>query len=167
MEKTFAAHDNEGFFVIVKASSKGEAFEHIIKLKTKDEILIDHITEFIVNGSLLENFYMDEKGYFLDDDTGEFVERLNHMSEQDLEEYIDNCIETNVRTFWEDKQEFAEEYLDELKKSKGYETYVGNFSDDFMFDAVRRVLINTNWMNDIEIVEVDFTEKKIQIISQS
>lgn len=166
MEKLYAVHDGEEYFAIVKGDSKEGAFESFVESKIEDRYIQEHITEFIVNSSLLEEFYRDEEGSFFDNFTGDVVDRLSHMNDEEQLEYINSCIEKNVREFWDDKHEFAEEYLRELKKSQeSTEPYSGDFSIEFIIDTAKRLILNTDWMN-INIVELDLSDKNIQVISE-
>lgn len=165
MEKLYVVHDDGSIVVVLKAKSKERAFDIFVKNQIEDELLSEEITTFIVNGSLLENFYKDDKGSFHDDYTGLYPERLQVMSDEERENYVEGWIEKNVRGFWSDQPQFAEEYLRELHKSyESEDSYIGKFSEEFMIDTIKRIIRTDKWYNDFDIVEVDLEGKEYQII---
>lgn len=164
MEKLYVARDDESITVILKAESKEEAFDIFAKTRLKDNRLLEEITEFSTD-SLLGFFEKDDKGSFYDGYTGGYPERLNIMSDEEKEIYVDDWIEKNIKKFWADQPQFAEEYLRELHKS--YESegcYVAEFSEEFMIDAIKKIICTGKWYDNFEIVEVDLEGKEYQVL---
>lgn len=165
MNNLYAVHGGGSIYAVVKAESTEKAFDIFAKNQIEDETLSEKITEFITNSSLLEDFSKDGGGSFHDDYTGEYPERLESMSDEEKERYVTGWIEKNVREFWSDQPQFAEEYIRELNKS--YESddfYTGKFSEEFMIDTIKRIICLGNWYDDFGIVEIDLGENDYQII---
>lgn len=53
MKKLYAVHGGENIYSIVKADFKEEAFDVFASHQMEDEIFKEHISEFVVNNSLL------------------------------------------------------------------------------------------------------------------
>jgi hypothetical protein len=165
MKKLYAVLGKPSVYGVVKAESKEEAFDVFAKSQLEDGNFTEEITEFITNFSLLGEFFKDDEGSFHNDCTGEYPERLEIMSDEEQEQYVKGWIEKNVRAFWHDQPQFAEEYIRELNKS--YESddfYTGQFSEEFMIDTIKRIINAGNWYDDFEIVEIDLEENDYQII---
>lgn len=166
LEKLYVAHNVEGLISIIKANSKEEAFDIFVtnKVKEDDDIIKEHVSEFITNSSLLENFFKDNIGSFFDSFTGDYPARLKGMNEKDLNEYVESWIIKNVREFWYDKPHFAEEYIRELNKSKYIDFYQGEFSDEFWVDVTKRLILQGDWYDDFNIVEINLQNDNYQVI---
>jgi hypothetical protein len=92
-----------GMLRIVIASSKDEAIAKYARcVLIKDKFYLEHIYTNTVNASFAEKFYRDNDGYFLDEDRDHPVDP----------EYAQECLEENVRSFFKDRKDFAELYLD-------------------------------------------------------
>jgi hypothetical protein len=165
MTKLYAVHGGESIFTVVKADSEKEAFDIFAENQIDDESLVEQITEFITNASILEDFYRDEEGHFLEEITGDYPERLAAMDDEDRVRYINGWIEKNVKEFWNDQPQFAEDYLNELYKSReSDEYYTGQFSKAFMIDTIKRIINGGKWYNDFEIVEIDLSDSNYQLV---
>ena len=163
MSNLYAVHGGSSFYALVKAETEDEVFTIFAKSQINDETLLEEIDSFIVDGSLLEKFYHDEHEHFFDDFTGEYPERIKKMNEEDRERYVEYHIEKNVREFW-DTPEYAEMYLQELKKSWNGENNNPAFSDDFYVETIKLIIEEGNWYEDFVIKKVDIVENECQII---
>lgn len=165
-KKLFAVHGGPSIYALVQATDKEDALNVFAKGQIEDETIREEIDNFIVNGSLLEKFYRDEKGSFFEDLTGEVRSDLQHLSEDKLFEYQKKCITENVYEFWGKRSDLADEYLAELNKSLDSEDfYTANFSEEFYIETIKLIIQGGNWFNDFEIVEVE-SSSNYQVIFQ-
>ncbi len=166
--KTFVVYAGPETVIAIKANSKDQAYNLFAESRIDDVFLSEEINTFIINGSLLSKFYCDEKGSFFDDYTGEYPNRILAMPKDKREEYVENHIQKNIRSFWSDKPEFAEEYLKEYKKAHQEEyqeeMYTPSFSKDFYIDTIKRIINTEKWYDGFEIVEIDLADKDLQVI---
>ncbi|MGE1198301.1 hypothetical protein ACQJ18_26815 [Priestia megaterium] len=161
----FAIHGGESIYSVVKAESKEDAFTEFARGQISDESMMEEINSFVTNGSLLEHFFHDENGHFLDDITGELSSSVLAIKEEDRMDYIDSHIAKNAREFWSDKPEYAALYLQELEKSRkeGID-YEPSFSEEFYIDTIKRIIKKTKWYSEFEIVEINLEDKAYQLI---
>lgn len=165
MENLYGVYGADSIYAVVKAESKEKAFDIFAKNQINNKIFLETITEFITNSSLLENFYRDDKGSFHDDFINDYPERIKNIDPEKREIYVSSWIEKNIRAYWIDQPQFAEEYLRELHKS--YESddfYTGQFSEEFIIDTIKRLINTGDWYNDFRIVEIDFSKDNYQLI---
>ncbi|MFF3023424.1 hypothetical protein ACFVRR_12330 [Gottfriedia sp. NPDC057948] len=164
MEKTFVVYAGPDICVAVNAESEEQAFERFAENRIMDETFRDHVDHFIVNFSLLEEFYSDDKGFLLDED-GEFKEHILKIeNDKECIKYINNCIENNVKKFWSDAPQFAEEYMREYRNNKNIDFYETNFSREFYIDTFKRVVALGDWYDDLVIKEIDLSTRDVQVI---
>ncbi|MGX7595607.1 hypothetical protein ACWNS2_10180 [Planococcus plakortidis] len=165
MENLYGVHAGSSTFVIVKANSEQEALDVFAKSQINDELLREEIDSFIVNSSLLEKFYKDEHGHFLEDFTGDYNQRLLNMNDVDRENYIQFHIEKNVREFWKDTPEHAESYLKAIKEYTeiNAET-LPSFSEEFYIETIKLIIRDGKWFGDFGIVKIELSEKDYQVI---
>ncbi|ASK64103.1 hypothetical protein CFK37_19055 [Virgibacillus phasianinus] len=165
MSKLYAIHGGESIFAIVKADSKEKAFDVFASNQVGDEIIREHISEFVVNSGLLEDFYKDDKGSFFDDFTGEYPKRIKQLDKQEQKNYVDSWIEGNINQFWNDKPQFAAEYLKELNNSlNSSDNYKAEFSHEFWLDTIKRVIQKGDWYEDFDIVKIELEDDNYQLI---
>lgn len=92
-----------GMLRIVIASSKDEAIAKYTRhVLIKDKFYLQHIYTNTVNASFAEKLCKDDDGYLLDEDRDRRVDP----------EYTQERFEENVRSFFKDRQDFANLYLD-------------------------------------------------------
>jgi len=150
---------------VVKAESKEEAFDIFAMNQIDNESFKTFITSSSINLGLLEEFFEDNQGYLLDLYQDEYPERLQHLNEQEQEDYIDGWIERNVKEFWEDEPKFALEYLQELDKAKQSKApYTMKFSDAFLMFTIKKIIQQGDWYEGFDIVKIDLTDKNYQTI---
>lgn len=165
MKNLYAVHGGESIFTIVKAKSNAEAFDIFASNQVEDANLNDFITSFAVNDGLLEQFYRDNQGSFLDNYMNGGPERLQKLNEQERETYIDSWIEKNINQFWNDEPQFATEYFDEFNKSKqSNDFYKPKFSHDFWVNTIKKVIQQRDWYEAFDIVKIDLTDHDYQLI---
>lgn len=164
MTKLYAVHGGPSIFALVRAKTKDEAFHIFVENQIEDEGFKDEINGLTINGSLLDKFYRDDNGYFMNN-FGEYPEKLSKMSKEDREKYVDFHIEKNVKSFWGDFPQHAEAYLKELKAiNEGKDIEEPSFSKDFYIQTIKLIIADGEWYDDFAIVEVEIPETNYQII---
>lgn len=167
MTELYAVYAAGSAFSVIKASSKEEAFDIFAENQVKESNIVDFITEFASNEGLFERFYRDDEGHFIKDYFEGSSKRLQELSGQEREDYIDAWVEINVFQFWSDKPQFATEYLKE--RTKGYRSpdfYIPEFSHEFWIDTVKRVIQLDDWYDAFEIVKIDLINDNYQLICE-
>lgn len=167
MPKLFGIAAGSDVFAVVKAETKNEAFDLFAESQINDETFREEVDTFVVNASLLEHFYLDDKGSFIDSYTGSYRKDLLSLHENDRENYVNRCIEENAKRFWDDAPQFAEEYLSELFKEDEINCDERNFSNEFYIDTFKRIVKQGRWYDDFEICEINLSEEPLKIIYKS
>ncbi len=167
MPKLFAIAAGSDVFAVVKAETKNEAFDLFAESQINDETFREEVDNFAVNASLLEHFYLDDKGSFFDSYTGSYRKDLLSLHENDRENYVNRCIEENAKRFWDDAPQFAEEYLSELFREDETECVERAFSNEFYIDTFKRIVKQGRWYDDFEICEINLSEEPLKIIYKS
>jgi hypothetical protein len=92
-----------GMLRIVNASSQDEAIaKYARQVLIRDKFYLEHIYSNTVSASFAETFYADGDGHFLDENGSRRVGP----------EYAQERFEENVRNFFQERQDFADLYLD-------------------------------------------------------
>jgi hypothetical protein len=92
-----------GMLRIVIASSQDEAIaKYARQVLIRDKFYLEHIYSNTVSASFAETFYADGDGHFLDENGSRRVGP----------EYAQERFEENVRNFFQERQDFADLYLD-------------------------------------------------------
>jgi hypothetical protein len=92
-----------GMLRIVNAASPEEAIaKYARQVLIRDKFYLEHIYSNTVSASFAERFYADGDGHFLDENGTRRV----------APEYAQERFEENVRHFFQERQEFADLYLD-------------------------------------------------------
>jgi len=148
---------------LVRAESKSEAFDIFAKNLIEDKNLNIFIKNFALGDGLLSSFYHDDQGDLSDEN--EYPEHLKQLNEQERDKYINACIESNVRQFWDDEPQFASEFLQavETAKRKGI-SEASHFSDAFLMSTIKKVIQKGDWFETFDIVKIDLTDTDYQII---
>lgn len=154
-KKTYVVHSDESVFAVVQAKDKEEAFDIFAKNQIDDKIFLQDINDFSINLSFFENFYHDDQGYLMEEETGEDVTRLKNRG--DRNEYIEKWVEKNIKDFWEEKPHLAEEYLREYKESLEHREffYTPEFSEEFKIETYKLMVTKINWSGEVKIIEID------------
>jgi len=164
MKKTFVVYAGPNICIAVNAESEEQAFERFAETQIMDETFRDHVETFIVNASLLEEFYSDENGFLLKEN-GDFKAHLLKIEdEEECFNYIYSCVEKNVRNFWSDAPQYAEEYLREYRNNNNVDYYEVSFSREFYIDTFKRVVDLGDWYDDLVIKEIDLSTRDVQVI---
>lgn len=165
MNNLYVIHGKESIISIVKANTKEEAFDIFARNQIEDENLNYFITSFAPNDGLLEWFYQDDTGQFMDGYGNGGPYWLQQLNEQEKEDYIDSWIKKNVNQFWNDEPQFAYEYLQEL--NKGYhssDVYRPKFSHGFLVNTIKKVIQQGNWYEAFDIIKIDLADYDYQLI---
>lgn len=150
---------------VVKAESKAEAFDIFAMNQIHDENLNYFIKDFSFGDGLLSMFHRDDQGDLFDIYKNEYPEHLQHLNEQEKEDYIDSWIERNAKQFWDDAPQFASEFLKELEKAKRSNSpHAGQFSDAFLVSTLKKIIQQGDWYEAFDIVKIDLVENNHQVI---
>ncbi|MFQ3542838.1 hypothetical protein Q7A53_02045 [Halobacillus rhizosphaerae] len=168
MKKTFIIQEPLFLTATVRATTKEEAFDVFARHYSHDEKFRKLVNSFSPEKGLLGLFACDEHGSFFNEDEDQLIityhARFNSMSEVQKEKYMNEKIESNIREFWDDKPQLADEYIAEWRKisGNGHDSYnsCGKFSDAFYADVVKR----TKWFEEVSIHEL--TNNEYQLISE-
>lgn len=156
MTKLFAVHGGSSIFTVVKANVEEEAFNIFAENQIEDEIFREHIDQYTVNAGLFGKFYQDEEGYLFEEMSDQHPLRIRNMSEDERDNYINHHIELNVREFWHDAPQYANEYLMQLKAYElDWENHIPVFSKEFYMDTIKRVIKSGTWYEDFGILEIE------------
>lgn len=149
----------------IKAESKEEAFDIFATHQIDDENFNIFIKSLSINDGLLEKFYHDDQGYLFDINQNKPPERLQHLNEQEKEDYINKWIERNAKEFWADEPQFASEFLQEVEKAKQADRPdAEQFSNDFLLSTIKKLIQQGDWYEGFDIVKIDLTDKNYQVI---
>ncbi|MCU9612734.1 hypothetical protein OEV98_04035 [Caldibacillus lycopersici] len=165
MDKLFLVRIDETISAVVRANSKDEAFDIVSEYfyTSKDFYFIkddidEYTTKFYPGDCLFKNFLFDDDyGNILHFDNYSF---LKSELKEGTEKYIWEIISNNVRLYFSEKPELADEYLRELKKT--YETgdYL-NLSKELKLFVLKRQFAKGSYFR---IHEVDLSDTNIQLI---
>jgi hypothetical protein len=163
-KRIFAINGDGSIFAVVRGEIKEEAFDIFAKNRKGSECFREYVDNLSFHTSFLETFYGDEKEDFIDT-SGKYIKDLLEMSGKERDAYIKKNFEENVREFWSEAYKFADEYLSEFYRSRqeGWDETV-QFSDGFYVDTFKRLVKNHKWYESFNIVEIEGTDKDIQII---
>lgn len=168
MEKLYVVYALESSITVVKANSKEEALDVFADTQVNNEILEEIISRFSLSDGLYQDFFRDEKGCLYDYGVDDLAKRVKDMEDED--EYIQSCIEKNVKDYWKNEPHFATEYLKELAKAHAHvpsdEFYNPAFSDGLKANALKKFIKEEEWYEHFDIVEINLKEKNHQLIYQ-
>ncbi|QST02632.1 hypothetical protein IMZ31_18970 (plasmid) [Pontibacillus sp. ALD_SL1] len=138
----------------VRAKHEKNALDVYARNNIDDPLFREEVESMAVNMSLMEHFFKDEHGHFLDD-IGEASERISGMREEERKTYINNWVERNARAFWGDEIQYAHEYMNEWHKSLRDETYQPSYSDAFLIDTFKRLVEKGLFFGEVKVVPID------------
>jgi hypothetical protein len=166
-KKLFAIHGDDSIFAVVRAETKEEAFDIFANNRKDSEWFREYVDNLSFHTSFLEVFYGDEIEHFIDT-SGNYRKDLLEMSGKERDAYIKEHFEENVREFWSDAPQFADKYFREfyISRQEGWDETV-QFTDEFYVDTFKRLVKNHKWYDKFDIIEIDVTDRDIQIIVES
>lgn len=146
---------------VVFANDLKEAYELAVHEFAEKEYISDsfreHVNEKAINFGVNEDFLRINDEYVFSGDNPPFAEHVYELypnkTEEELNEIINVHYRANVRKFFADKPEYAEQFID-----YNFGDYKPLFNEDFYLEMCKKLVAESNWIN-LRVIPIGMLEE--------